>query len=970
MSDKYNGVYPTAWTQREIAVYEQLGQEPPKTRNGLWVGDVEREARDLADWSLAELFALANNELYTQQQPGTGDFYRTLRTKALLVDKDALKWSEEELYDWLLFERTPERTPNGNYLNDPARWTKDASTWNDSELVDLGCGYFGELDRSKLYILDEACERFDLPLGITFEDYCAYIRDRIKPELTSNGVLINDRRRASKAVADWTDDELQAYALGELEPDSTDEALLARALDAFGGEWYWDRASLLTWVRDEEIPEVDLDYSRFSTDQLKRLVREENDTRAYEVLEKSLPLPNAIDHSWWDEDQRRNYLLDGVIPEEPVEVVEPEELPEPEPETVETPEPETLDEVVVEEEVLEEPEPEEELPPVTPTVWTDLVTEDSPLFDALSVSTSDEIIADSEQRTLLSASRWSLAELVGWARGLIPAGLNTTEATLIAALRLHCGPFVTNWTDDAVKSFIALHELPEGFDSGMLVEDVIRDKKHPGDWTDEELTAYAAGKIRTATAKPDEIMLTLRVRFNVPGHLNDEQVKRFVANGEYEAEVIAPITVANIASDAQLKAWLDGNMTVSPELEAELFNLVRGRHRIDAHWTDQQVLAHFRNGTQPTVTADGVLVEDRLRDTSTPVKWTWKELQALNRGEISAEFSPDCVAFMTRVRELIRIQYGHNDVNWSDREVLMFLERQTVPRALESGVYLNDPTRIYRSASEWREVELKAWLSGDIQPTEAATEEQLWHETYVRFKVPVFWYREDAKSYVLHGTEVPATPSGIWLRDRNRDARPAKHWTRREIKAWCRGLILPGINASSEELVNQASRLFGVSALLDDDSIKRRIAEITEESMTMTVKFVTDDLASYAQGREAAGSNALKAAPYQTLLERCISRVLRLEGEDFVQGWTELLLFFHKHSTGITSAKKLYVGVGQMAITPKGLRNFQNMTAILMTTCDPANRDRAVRLTEWTTALKELPNEKARQGLLAYYGVN
>jgi hypothetical protein len=58
-----------------------------------------------------------------------------------------------------------------------------------------------------------------------------------------------------------------------------------------------------------------------------------------------------------------------------------------------------------------------------------------------------------------------------------------------------------------------------------------------------------------------------------------------------------------------------------------------------------------------------------------------------------------------------------------------------------------------------------------------------------------------------------------------------------------------------------------------------------------------------------------------------------------------------------------------MSITPKGLRTFQNMTAILTNTCDPSTRDRTVKLIDWTTALKDVANEKARQNICAYYGV-
>lgn len=975
MSNKYNGSYPKAWSARDIATFEALGKEPAKTSNGLWVGDSEREAKALADWSLAELFALANNELLTNHSAGGEDFYKALRGKALLEHRDALSWGEDDLYNWLMYEKTPAKSPGGYFINDPDRWVKDASAWNDSELVDLGLGYFGELEKAHEYILDEACERFDLPMGITFEDYKAYLTSKALPELTSTGVLANDRHRSRKSIAEWSEAELKAYALGELEPDSTDKALLARALEQFGGEWYWDRLSLMVWVGDGEIPEFVHDFDNYTEDQLKRLVRDEDLVGAYDCL-ASYHLAELED--WWSHEQRRAYLLDGLIPEPPVED-EPEDEPEieeeapPEPDAAGTPEHDTAV-ISAEPEVLADPvvpEPVDEVGPVPETVtasWTDVVSEDSPLYEAMAVSTSEAIIADAERRRFLNASKWNIAELVGWARGLIAPGMNCTETTLVAALRASCAGIKANWTDDAVKQFVGLKTLPEGFEQGMLVEDALRDRKHPGDWTDEELKAYAAGRIRSKVDHAS-IVFSLRVRLKVPDRLSESEALAFAVDGTLPIDEVPAIVAGRPVSNRQLDAWLNGELAIDASIdEADLFAAARSRYGINVRWTDAQILAHYRNGTEPQMTASGLQVEDRLRDSTSVLNWTWKELRGLALGEIEADFSLTEPAAQERIRRLIDVQFGLSPAHWSDDEVVAYLADQTTPKALENGVYINDPTREKKQAIEWRDVELKAWLRGEIKATRSANEEQLWDELYSRFRVPLFWYREDAKSYVLDRKMVPSTLSGIWVRDRNRDARKVEHWTRRELKAWCRGQILPGINTSSDALLKQAAKLFGVSLLLDASTIKKRISDITEESMTMTVRFVTEDLASYEKGRTDAGDNAGKAAPYQSLLDRCIGRVLRLDGEDFVQGWTELLNFFHKHSTGICSARKIYVGVGQMAITPKGLRNFQNMTSVLTNTADPANRDRTVKMIDWTTALKEISNEKARQHILSYYG--
>lgn len=963
MSDKYNGQYPTAWSQSDVDFYVNTGKEPAKTSNGLWVGDVVREGKDLVDWSLAEIYALARGELYTQKIVGDDSFYRVLRGKAVLDDRDATKWGEEELMDWLLFEKKPAKSPLGFYINDPNRWVKDVTAWSRDELIDLGLGYFGDLERSQMYILDEACAVFELPLGITFDDYKTFMSTGTKPALTSTGVLVNDRRRSGKLVTEWSEAEIEAWLLDEITvPEQLEGALLKFAIRHYGAGRYWSKAQLYSMVIEDTYPEID--YSQYSDDQLTILAEQDNDAEAKDEIIRRTP----------------------VVEETPIE---------PEPEVIEEPTPveETIDEPVEEPEDLPaddagtpgdpvEPEDGQVLPgsddhgqaETEPDVeepaevlWTDLVKEDTPLYCALVSGLTDVVINDNERRRFLPASKWTPLELIGWARGEIPAGMNTTEQTLITALRGLCGAFVKNWHDDAVKAFAANQELPKGIEKGILVRDIVRDKKHPGDWSEDELRAWSAGEIITPV-DPKAILLAMRVKMKIPGRLTDEQAKAFMVTGVLPEEEIPPIEPGRPVSERQLMAWLKGTLKLSADVNTdELFRLVRSLYKIDTHWTDDHIVAFYRHGSQPKRLADGTLVEDRLRDMQAPSQWSWKELRWFALGEIEANFTMD--EALPRIRKLIEVQFAISPAHWSDQEVIEYLKSETKPKALETGVYLNDPTRAKKLPIEWRDAELKAWLKGEIEATVTADEEGLWEEVYQRFNVPLFWYREDAKAFVLYGTEVPSLPSGIWLRDRNRDARKAAHWTLRELKAWARGQILPGMNAPEADLIRQAIKSFGLSYHLSPESVKKRVSDITEESMTMTVKFVTEDLARYEKGRQDAGDNGVTAAPYQTLLDRCITRVTRLEGEDFVQGWTELLNFFHKNSKTICSAKKMYTGVGQMTITPKGLRHFQNMTTVLMCTCDPAGRDAAVKLINWSGALKELSNEKARQQILSYYSI-
>lgn len=935
MSKTYTNGFPKAWSDSEIETYKATGIEPEKAKNGVWVSDIEREASELKDWTLADLFALANNELISKYVAGDTDFYNAVRVKAVFEDTDAIHWGEEDLYNWLVYEKPPAKSPNGYYINDPDRWVKDATLWNDTELADLGAGYFGVPERSQLYIVDEAAERFDLPLGITFEEFSNWIKTKTLPKTTTSGVLINDRRRDIKSASDWTDLEVEAWVRSEITAnDEIVSGLLSKAIAQFGGGRYWSLEQLRSFVVDNELPKID--YSKYSDKQLKILSKKDSDVDAEKELERRYP---------------------PVVIEKVVEVVVPEVIEEP---VV------TAPKYVIELEapVIKIVEPVTETPEMT---WEDVVAAGSPLYKLLSSPTPDYVIEDTERRRLLTASKWMPVELVGWARGLIAYGNNVTEDTLLAALRSLCGSFVSDWCDRSVKHFIASLELPEGFCEGVLVSSPTRDAKHPGAWTDEELKAWGKGKIKT-TADEATIVLAARVRFQIPDRLTVMEVKEYLMTGQIPTDTIPAIEKGKPISLDQVNAWLRDEISAPKSETDRIYSTARQMHKIDVHWTDAHIHRFIRDGSKPDRLPNGILIEDRLRSQESFNDWTWLELKSLALGEIESKLP--IKEAVGRIRRLIDVQFRKEHAHWDDAEVLAFIKSDITPKALEDGIYINDPTRPAKVPVEWRDGELRAWLRGDIESTENATEELLWDEVYRRFQIPIVWYREDAKTFVLTGNKIPSTPSGLWVRDRYRDTRPVKHWTRREIKAWCRGQILPGINTDHDTILRRAATLFGVSTLLDAESIKKRISEITEESMTMTVKFVTEDLISYKEGRIKAGDSATMNAPYQTLLDRCIGRVLRLEGEDFVQGWTELLTFFHVNSKGIMSAKKVYAGVGQMAITPRGLRNFQNMTSVLLQTADTATRDRAVRVIDWNAAMKEISNEKTRQSILAYYGVS
>jgi hypothetical protein len=1263
MNDKYKGQYPKAWTDVEVDEYLASGREPDKASNGVWVSDVEREDKDLVQWTVAEMFALYNGELVSDRDPSSEGFLAALLMKAKLECPDANKWGTDELYHWLMTGKEPEKTKAGNYVNDPERFTKDVHLLNDSELVDFGCGYFGPFERDREHVLVEALDRFSLDIDTTFEDYAQYCMHRVTPPKAPNGSLINSRSRSIRLVTDWKDEELFDWAIGAIDSAGHDEAeLLTAATLNVGGEWFWSKEDVAAFITDGTIADIaNIDLDRLSLEALPGFIKQTGSDAAFALyltkvdrrpmtpLEFSGSQARSAVAVQWSDEQIRAFIVEGTVPAYWKSMWETDTTREGRiPSSLTAGEIEgayreklvytdaqreeilkftadalrahgkkpyselyddealalhfdevapaitsegllvrnfyrdslsikewTNDEVraLLKREIItpvvwdintvltdrlnkswEGLAPFEQLvqwfvddviPPVTEngvyikdprrctasiSQWSDSelvalahgwiegldnVTEESLIatladkqliksadwslkevlafltdgteparteFGSDAVTYDDQTInrkndlrffadwangkvtlpntkeqvlnrartiiganvaSDSElmaylkaykgdgtdafhelslleqlqdgtdvsrrkviglwnlsadttteeaivigkafsegeltsngvlridpRRDFCGAYMWSLEELRSWARGEIPQGASSTPATLVNALRARISSIDAGWDDDSVKRFAATGEQPKRTSTGVLVVDVVRDKKYPSDWSDEDLKAWANQEVITPVPSAD-VMLSIRTRFNIPSRYSNTEAIRYLLTGE---EPVAadelPFESVLKASDLQLQGWLRGEVQYLGTDEAGLYAEIRARFKIDVHWVDSAIVHFYKTGQHPKKTSNGLFIEDRLRDLSSIEHWSFAEMEAFAKGEFTAPtIAMKGVAFIARARNLISVEKGLPAGMWAITEIVTYLQTGERPAALAGNVFANDPKREAKAPLSWTNDELRAFLRKEIPATDKAPEQALWDLAYMRFSIPSPWYPEDARSYVLTGTKVPATPSGIWIRDRERDQRSVWTWSRAEVKAWARGLILPGLKATEEELVTHAAYCFNLPATLSPEMIKLRVAGITEDTTPMTVAFVREDLLAYAEGMKKEGGVEAKAALYQQLLYRCITRVTALRQQDFVDGWTELLKFYFDHKSTIFTPGQLYNGVAMMAISSKQQKHFQHMTTILYNTCDPAQRDAQVKRIDWSIGLAGLPNEESRHELLGYYGI-
>lgn len=1254
MADKYNGNYPKAWTDAQIDEYLESGREPDKASNGVWVTDVEREEKDLVDWTVAELFALYSGELDSTVDPGGDAFVAAIRVKARLKSADAGKWGNDELYEWLVSGKEPAKTPRGNFVNDPERFTKDVHLLNDSELLDFGLELFGPYSRDREYVLVEALERFGLPTGTTFEDYTQYCVDGSKPAVAEHGSLVHDRTRAGRLLSEWTEEEILDWIVGGIDSAGHDEKeLLAAAIEQVGGEWYWSKVHVQSYLVTNTMPDSsDIETESMSMAQFLKFLREtkcDEQVKAYiakvgrEYMEPTDTFGPDVVPKAWSDDEIQAWALEETIPaffenvwvndvtreerspltfdetkaifhgkitvsdavkeesyanwqsaltDEAQELYVDDALAwffdDDEPRRTETGEfylsklrdskpvvewtdadvRMLLSEQIITkldydvEEVIERKTAQwaglgtieqrtewfvnETEPALTPngvfiddprrkglpirewgdaelialanqwifpdtTVmaeaiiavlfdrkliksddWTldeaaeflntgkepektdfgnDVIGYDETALNRKSDlkffsdwangkvllpnpepqilnrvraliganSASDEelkgylrgykadgsdkfreltlreqldsgcpevaqkvaylwnlpvgssieeciaaydnfeegtlastgVLMVDERRDVKAAKNWALEEIRAWARGEIPSSKATSPATLVTAVRSLISAIGTGWDDVSIRTFVATGEPPKTTSTGVLVVDIVRDKKYPTDWEDADLTAWAKGEIVT-NVNPGDIKLTIRNRFKVPSKWTDAQMLTYVQTGEEPApEPAQPFTNARSATDRQIEAWLRGEFEVSLALEAAAFLEARARFKLNVQWTDAAIRTYYKDGVTPAKTSNGLFVEDRLRDITSVAKWSFAEVVAFAKDEFKAPtIGKKGPAFLARARQLIQVEKGLPSGKWADVEVLTYLQTGECPVAVGGTVFTNDPSRASKQAIQWTDNELKAWLRGEIDETAMAPAQDLWERVYVKFNVPNAWYTSDARSYVLEGKVVPSTPSGIYVRDRERDLRPYYAWTRAEVKAWARGQILPGLNAQEADLVRHACTCFNIPSTLSPDFIKQRVASITEDTTPMTVGFVREDLLSFAAGMKKEGADEEKAALYHGLMLRCISRVCALKGQDFVDGWSELLKFYYDHRNTLFQWKNLYFGMGMMAVSAKQQKHYNQMTTVLYRTADPVTRDTVVRNgIDWVIALAGLPTDEARHQVMAYYGI-
>jgi hypothetical protein len=127
---------------------------------------------------------------------------------------------------------------------------------------------------------------------------------------------------------------------------------------------------------------------------------------------------------------------------------------------------------------------------------------------------------------------------------------------------------------------------------------------------------------------------------------------------------------------SELEDWLDGKIATPRGVDSDLIvDEIFRRWRLPGNWTLDAVRAFIATGEKPGYTKDGVLIEDRTRDTAPISHWTYLELRAALLGQIEVRHERKDVVAQFRTRLGLRDSYSEEkllaDLDKSQTEVNM-----------------------------------------------------------------------------------------------------------------------------------------------------------------------------------------------------------------------------------------------------------------------------------------------------------
>jgi len=147
-------------------------------------------------------------------------------------------------------------------------------------------------------------------------------------------------------------------------------------------------------------------------------------------------------------------------------------------------------------------------------------------------------------------------------------------------------------------------------------------------------------------------------------------------------------------------------------------------------------------------------------------------------------------------------------------------------------------------------------------------------------------------------------------------------------------------------------------------------AEIKVQQNNLTLTILANQLADYAKAMHPSQPmTAIEGKTQQTILWRTIDAILKLEGPEFIKGYTMLLAFVHENRSGALNDRYIYRYFADLTIPNNDRKNFNRMLNLLSATADPATRRLGLEQADLTASLAGFRDGAIQQRVTEFYSL-
>ncbi|MCO6704931.1 hypothetical protein [Streptomyces sp. CHB9.2] len=146
--------------------------------------------------------------------------------------------------------------------------------------------------------------------------------------------------------------------------------------------------------------------------------------------------------------------------------------------------------------------------------------------------------------------------------------------------------------------------------------------------------------------------------------------------------------------------------------------------------------------------------------------------------------------------------------------------------------------------------------------------------------------------------------------------------------------------------------------------------EIKVQQNNLTLTILANQLAEYAKTMHPSQPmTATIGKTQQTILWRTIDAILKLEGAEFIKGYTMLLAFVNENRDGALNERYIYRYFADLTMPNNDRKNFNRILNLLSATADPATRRLGLEQADLAASLAGFRDGAIQQRVTEFYSL-